>query len=171
MRRWWSALLLFAGATAIAPVAAQTDCPALPELRSAYLGHSTFEQAMDSKALAESLLSGATGDCAVVVEAHRWVSLARSADFGLNPAGKLSRLNEGLGHLDELIDTHPHLEVLRALRLTVTGTAPRWLAVDEAWQEDLAALRRLLRANHWAESPKFSAWMSDLAEQIEKERS
>jgi hypothetical protein len=150
---------------------AQPDCPALQALRTAYLGHSTLEQAMESKALAESFLPKATGECAVYIQAHRWISVARSADFGFNPAGKLSRLNEGLGQLDDLIEQHPDLDILKALRLTVTGTAPRFLSVDEHWKSDLAALKRLLVADHWAESPKFSAWMSDLAEQIESERS
>lgn len=165
-----AALLLWTGLfSTLLP--AQSDCPALLALRTAYLGHSTLEQAMESKALAESFLPDATGECAVCIQAHRWISLARSADFGLNPAGKLSRLNEGLGQLDDLIAQHPDLDILKALRLTVTGTAPRFLSVDEHWKSDLAALRRLLMANHWAKSPKFSAWMSDLAEQIESERS
>ena len=152
-------------------LSAQSDCPELLALRAAYLGHSTLEQAMESQTLAESFLPDASGECAVQIQAHRWISLARSADFGFNPAGKLSRLNEGLGQLDDLIEQHPDLDILKALRLTVTGTAPRFLAVDEHWQTDLAALRRLLVTDHWAESPKFSAWMSDLAEQIESERS
>lgn len=165
-----AALLLWTGL--FSPLlSAQTDCPAILALRTAYLGHSTLEQAMESKALAESFLADATGECALQIQAHRWVSLARSADFGLNPAGKLSRLNEGLGQLDDLIDQHPDLDILKALRLTVTGTAPRFLSVDEHWKTDLAALRRLLVVDHWAESPKFSAWISDLAEQIESERS
>lgn len=155
---------------ALWPSPAQDECPALRELRAAYLGHSTFDQAMDSKALAEFHLKDANGPCAVVIEAHRWVSLARSADFGINPAGKLSRLNEGLAHLDDLIEANPKLDVLRALRLTITGTAPRWLGIDGDWREDLRALQRLLVADHWSESPKFSAWMADLAEQIERER-
>lgn len=165
-----AALLLWTG---LLPslLLAQSDCTALRALRTAYLGHSTLEQAMESQALAESFLPDASGECAVQIQAHRWISLARSADFGFNPAGKLSRLNEGLGQLDDLIEQHPHLDILKALRLTVTGTAPRFLSVDEDWQTDLAALRRLLVADHWAESPKFSAWMSDLAEQIESERS
>ena len=150
---------------------AQAPCDGLLQLRSAYLGHSTFEQAMESKALAESFLPDATGECALQIQAHRWVSLARSADFGLNPAGKLSRLQEGLDELDKLIAQRPDLDILKALRLTVTGTAPRFLSVDEHWQTDLAAIRRLLVADHWAESPKFSAWMSNMAEQIERERS
>ena len=66
-------------------LSAQTDCPAILSLRTAYLGHSTLEQAMESKALAESFLEDATGECALQIQAHRWVSLARSADFGLNP--------------------------------------------------------------------------------------
>lgn len=152
-------------------VPAQSDCQALLQLRTAYLGHSTLDQAMESKALAESLLPGASGKCAVQIQAHRWVSLARSADFGFNPAGKLSRLNEGIDALDDLIEQHPDLDILKALRLSVTGTAPRFLAVDENWKEDLAAMQRLLAVDYWAESPKFSAWMSDLAEQIESERS
>ena len=165
-----AALLLWTGL--LPPILfAQSDCPALLELRTACLGHSTMEQAMESKALAESFLPEATGECSLHIQAHRWVSLARSADFGFNPAGKLNRLNEGLRQLDNLIEQHPGLDILKALRLTVTGTAPRFLFVDEHWKTDLAALKRLLVADHWAESPKFSAWMSDLAEQIESKRS
>ena len=168
MVQHWGAWLLVLGSWTAS--VAQVPCDALLELRTAYLGHSTLQQAMDSKALAESHLAGATGNCAVGIEAHRWVSLARSADFGLNPAGKLSRLNEGLAELDDLVAQHPNLDVLRALRLSVTGTAPRWLGIDDDWNADLDALQRLLVAEHWAESPKFSAWMADLAEQIKRER-
>ena len=90
--------------------------------------------------------------------------------FRVESPTKFSRLNTGLDQLDALVEAHPEDDVLRALRLSITGTAPRWLRLDQDWPEDLSALRRLLAMDHWAESPKFSAWMSNLAEQIEQER-
>ena len=102
-----------------------------------------------------------------MINAHRWVSHARSADFEWNPATKLSRLNTGLDSLDALVSLYPELDILKALRLTITGTAPRFLGVDDNWPEDRAATRRLLDDDHWAENPKFSAWMTDLLEQTD----
>ncbi len=166
-RLGWSMLLC----AWLGGLAAQAPCDALHPLRMAYLDHSTFEQAEETENLALTALTEATGRCAVLIEAHRWVSHARSADFGWNPRQKFSRLNTGLDQLDALVEAHPKDDVLRALRLSITGTAPRWLRLEQDWREDLAALRRLLAMDHWAESPKFSAWMSNLAEQIEQERS
>ena len=95
------------------------------------------------------------------------MSHARSADFEWNPATKLSRLNTGLDSLDALVALHPDLDILKALRLTITGTAPRFLGVKGDWPEDRAATQRLLDVDHWAESPKFSVWMADLLEQTD----
>ena len=162
-----AALWLWAGILLSHPVFGQADCPPLTELRTAFLGHGTLQQALDSRVLAERHLEGRTGPCATVIEAHRWVSHARSADFEWNPATKLSRLNTGLDSLDALVALHPDLDILKALRLTITGTAPRFLGVNGDWPEDRAATQRLLDMDHWAESPKFSVWMTDLLEQTD----
>lgn len=162
-----AALWLWAGILFSHSLTGQADCPPLAELRTAFLGHGTLQQALDSRALAERHLEGRTGPCATVIAAHRWVSHARSADFEWNPATKLSRLNTGLDSLDALVALHPDLDILKALRLTITGTAPRFLGVNGDWPEDRAATRRLLDADHWAESPKFSVWMADLLEQTD----
>ena len=161
------ALWLWVGILLSNPLAGQTDCPPLAELRAAFLDHGTLQQALDSRALAERHLQGQSGPCATVIEAHRWVSHARSADFEWNPATKLNRLNTGLDNLDALVALHPDLDILKALRLTITGTAPRFLGVNGNWPEDRAATQRLLDADHWAECPKFSVWMSDLLEQTD----
>ena len=139
----------------------------LAELRTAFLGHGTLQQALDSRASPSVTLEGQTGPYATVIEAHRWVSHARSADFEWNPATKLSRLNTGLDSLDALVALHPDLDILKALRLTITGTAPRFLGVNGDWPEDRAATQRLLDVDHWADSPKFSVWMADLLEQTD----
>ena len=160
-------LFMWAGILCSLSLAGQNDCPPLPELRTAFLGHSTLEQAFESRTLAERHLEGRTGPCAAVINAHRWVSHARSADFEWNPATKLNRLNSGLDSLDALVALHPDLDILKALRLTITGTAPRFLGVNGDWPVDRAATQRLLDTNHWAESPKFSVWMTDLLEQTD----
>ena len=137
----------------------------------AYLDHSTLEQAEESKALARTALTDATGECALQIQAHRWVSLARSADFGLNPRRKIEPTQDRIGPTRQALVERPEDDV-KALRLSITGTAPRFLSASiSTGGTDLAALRRLLAMDHWAESPKFSAWMSNLAEQIEQERS
>lgn len=159
---WCAFLLLMAGAI---PALSQETCPELKALREALMGHGTLEQARQSEALAQSSMPSVTDKCAPVVQAHRWVSHARAADFEWNPATKLRLLNTGLDSLNALVDRHPDMDILRALRLTITGTAPRFLGVDDEWEGDRNATRRLLAADHWAESPKFSAWMEDLLEQ------
>ena len=161
------ALWLWAGILFSHPLFGQADCPPLTELRTAVLGHGTLQQALDSRVLAERHLEDRIGPCATVIEAHRWVSHARSADFEWNPATKLSRLNTGLDSLNALVALHPDLDILKALRLTITGTAPRFLGVNGDWPEDRAATQRLLDVDHWAESPKFSVWMADLLEQTD----
>lgn len=143
----------------------QVKCDALRDLRLAFLDHSSREQAMKSKSLAESQLEDATGLCATVIEAHRWVSLARSADFEWNPATKLKKLNTGLDSLNALVSSNPQLDILKALRLCITGTAPRFLGVNGDWETDRAATERLLADDHWKENPNFSEWMRDLLEQ------
>ncbi len=143
----------------------QMPCDALRDLRIAFLDHSSLEQAMKSKSLAESKLEEATGVCATIIEAHRWVSHARSADFESNPATKLKKLNTGLDSLNMLVSKNPQLDILKALRLCITGTAPRFLGVNGDWKTDREATARLLTEGHWKESPKFSEWMRDLMEQ------
>lgn len=166
MRPLWC--VVFTLCMGLSTLSAQdSPCPALPALRTAFLGHGSLDQAMASKALAESKLDGTEGACRATIEAHRWVSWARSADFEWNPATKLSRLNTGLDSLDALVALHPKLDILKALRLTITGTAPRFLGVNSDWPVDRAATQRLLDADHWAESPKFSVWMADLMEQTD----
>lgn len=146
--------------------APQDHCEGLHALRMLFLDHSTLEQAKNAENTALELLATAPEKCAPLIEAHRWVSLARSADFGFNPASKLSRLNSGLNKLDSLVLRHPNLDELKALRLSVTGTAPRFLGVGEHWATDRKAVNRLLESNHWARSPKYAEWMMELAEQI-----
>lgn len=175
MRRSHARLLaVWTGCFLATPSTGQTHCEGLLPLRAAFMKHSTMEQALQTEADAVEWLNTLDEktpvECRVAIEAHRWVSLARSADFGWNPAQKLARLNQGLGGLDSLSQAHPDLDVVRALRLSVTGTAPRFLGIDDQWENDLLALRRLLMKNHWQESPTFSEWMRDLAEQIERER-
>lgn len=148
-------------------IAQNTACPALPALRTAFLGHGSLDQALASKALAESKLADADGPCRATIEAHRWVSWARSADFEWNPATKLQRLHSGLDSLNALVSKHPDMDILKALRLSITGTAPRFLGVRDDWPVDRPATQRLLDAGHWAESLKFSAWMADLMEQTQ----
>ena len=147
-------------------MAPQDPCESLHDLRMLFLDHSTLEQAQEAEIAALELLATAPEECAPLIEAHRWMSLARSADFGLNPASKLSRLNSGLNKLDSLVLRHPNLDELKAIRLSVTGTAPRFLGVGDHWATDRKALSRLLKANHWARSPKYAEWMMELAEQI-----
>ena len=154
----WAGLVPFIGWT-------QIPCNALHDLRLAFLNHSSLEQAMTSKSLAESKLEEATGLCATVIEAHIWVSLARSADFEWNPATKLKKFNTGLDSLNALITSNPQLDILKALRLCITGTAPRFLGVNGDWKTDRAATARLLADGHWKENPSFSEWMKDLLEQ------
>lgn len=159
---WWALLLLLAG---VAPIPSQPPCPELKTMRQALMAHGSLAQARQSEVLAQELISTVSGDCAIVLRAHRWVSHARAADFEWNPATKLKLLHTGLDSLNALVDNHPDLDILRALRLTITGTAPRFLGVDDDWPGDRNATRRLIAADHWAESPKFSAWMEDLLEQ------
>lgn len=161
---WCFVFFIWAGSL---PVIAwsQTSCNAVHDLRLAFLDHSSLEQAMNSKSLAESKLEDATGLCATVIEAHRWVSLARSADFEWNPATKLKKLNTGLDSLNALVSSNPQLDILKALRLCITGTAPRFLGVYGDWTTDRAATARLLADDHWKEHPNFSEWMRDLLEQ------
>ena len=161
---WCFALLLWAGALP-AITWGQLECDALHDLRLAFLDHSSLDQAMNSKSLAESKLDDATGLCATVIKAHVWVSHARSADFEWNPATKLKKLNTGLDSLNALVLINPQLDILKALRLCITGTAPRFLGLNGDWKTDRAATARLLKSDHWIENPKFSDWMRNLMEQ------
>ena len=165
MRPLWCFLLWVWTGTMPVVAWSQTQCDDLAELRMAFLDHTSLEQAMESKALAESKLEQATDFCAIVIEAHRWVSLARSADFEWNPATKLKKLQTGLDNLNLLVLENPTLDILKALRLCITGTAPRFLGVNGDWTMDRQATARLLADDHWRESPKFSEWMRGLMEQ------
>ena len=62
---------------------------------------------------------------------------------------------------------HPELDVLRAHRLSVTGKAPRFLGGDTHWKEDALATIAVSKSDFWAESPKFSEWMVELATEIQ----
>ena len=56
--------------------------------------------------------------------------------------------------------------VLRSLRLSVSGTAPRFLGEDTHWEEDAKAVLKTSTTSFWAESPDFADWISELAEDI-----
>jgi len=130
------------------------SCPELAELRTRFLEHGTYKKTAGTA-------------CRPVITAHRWISRARSADFGWDPMAKLTRFNDGVNRLDSLVDAHPGEDIYRALRLSVTGTAPRFLGADTHWAEDAEAVFRVSNTDFWAESPKFSEWMTDLAQEIQ----
>lgn len=142
-------------------------CPELLALRRNLLNHSTFNQAVESQQSAERAIQSAAPDCLPYVEAHIWVSHTRSADFGWNMADRLMRFKKGMSVLDSLVLAHPNDDVLKALRLSVSGSAPRFLGADTFWQEDAEATKRVLSTPFWAESPKFSEWMENLASDIQ----
>lgn len=154
-----------------APSLLSQNCPALQDLRGRFLDHSTFDQAVASEQAAQRALQDATPVCLPYIEAHIWVSHARSADFGWNMADRLMRFKKGISVLDSLVLAHPQDDVLKALRLSVSGTAPRFLGADTFWKEDVAATKRVLSTRFWAESPKFSEWMETLASDIQAKQS
>jgi len=143
------------------------SCPELAELRTRFLEHGTYKQAQETEQLAAAAWKTAGTACRPVITAHRWISRARSADFGWDPMAKLTRFNDGVNRLDSLVDAHPGEDIYRALRLSVTGTAPRFLGADTHWAEDAEAVFRVSNTDFWAESPKFSEWMTDLAQEIQ----
>lgn len=142
-------------------------CPELDGLRSRFLDHGTYDQAMETADYAAQLWPDASEECRPYVEAHQWISHARSADFGWDMLGRLTRFNDGIARLDSLVAAHPGDDVLCALRLSVSGTAPRFLGADAHWAQDAEAAIRVSTTDFWVESPKFSAWMVELALDIQ----
>ncbi len=138
-------------------------CHELLPLRAMFMDHGTFEQAEASELRALDALQTCPADCRPVVEAHRWASHARTADFGLNMMGRWQRFNLAVAKLDSLVSAHPDMDVLRAHRLSVTGKAPRFLGADTHWMMDAEATVAVANTDFWAESPQFSEWMSELA--------
>ncbi|MBL6645493.1 MAG: hypothetical protein ISP55_03485 [Flavobacteriales bacterium] len=155
----------------VAPSLFSQTCPELHGLRTRFLDHSTFNQAVASEQAAQRAIQGAAAACLPYIEAHIWVSHARSADFGWNMADRLMRFKKGMSVLDSLVLAHPEDDVLKALRLSVSGTAPRFLGADTFWEEDAAATKRVLNTRFWAESPKFQEWMETLASDIQAKQS
>lgn len=155
----------------VAPSLFSQTCPELHDLRTRFLDHSTFDQAVASEQAAQRAIQGAAPACLPYIEAHVWVSRARSADFGWNMADRLMRFKKGISVLDSLVLAHPEDDVLKALRLSVSGTAPRFLGADTFWEEDAAATKRVLNTRFWAESPKFQEWMETLATDIQAKQS
>lgn len=138
-------------------------CPSLIDLRVRFMDHSTFEQAVESERAASKAAKTADPDCALYCEAHQWVSFSRAADFGWNMAERYTRFKKGMSKLDSLVNTHPDDNALRALRLSVSGTAPRFLGEDTHWEADANAVMEVSETDFWAKSPIFSEWMSELA--------
>lgn len=143
------------------------SCPELADLRTRFMDHSTYEQAVETEQRAAELWKTAKPACRPLIGAHRWISHARSADFGWAPMAKLTRFNAGVNRLDSIVEAHPEEDIYRALRLSVTGTAPRFLGADTHWAEDAEATLRVSHTKFWAESPEFSKWMIDLAREIQ----
>ena len=163
-RRGLSAFLFIAMSTSAAQ---GQSCPELAELRTRFMDHGTYKQAVETEQYAVALGKTADAACQPLITAHRWISHTRSADFGWDPMSKLTRFNDGVARLDSLVDAHPEEDIYRALRLSVTGTAPRFLGADTHWAEDAEAVFRVSNTHFWAESPKFSEWMIDLAHEVQ----
>ena len=144
-------------------------CPNLEDLRVRFLDHSTFKQAVESEEAARRSAKAGTPDCAVYCEAHQWISHTRAADFGWNMAERYSRFKKGMAKMDSLVNSNPSDPVLQALRLSVSGTAPRFLGEDTHWESDARAVVTVTASNFWAASPAFSEWMSELAADILKQ--
>lgn len=142
------------------------ECPPLIGLRTLFLDHVSKEQALKSEQVAREHLTGVQGDCAVLVECHMWASHMRAADFGFDVPDKYARFNRGIAKMDSLVRTHPDLEALRALRMGVTASAPRFLVDGDGLKADAEAAIRVSKTDFWAESPKFSAWMTEQASEI-----
>lgn len=154
--------------TAVSMLTAQgQSCPELANLRARFMDHGSYEQAQETEQLAANLSQTVEAACRPLLTAHRWISRARAADFGWDPMAKLTRFNEGVSRLDSLVDAHPGEDIYRALRLSVTGTAPRFLGADTHWAEDAEAVFRVSTSGFWSESPKFSEWMVELAQEIQ----
>lgn len=142
------------------------SCECLESLRVRFLDHSTFDQAIESEQAAQQAVQEGPAKCARYCEAHRWVSHTRAADFGWNMAERYSRFKKGMSKLDSLVDADPNDNVLRSLRLSVSGTAPRFLGEDTHWEGDARAVLTTSTTGFWAESPEFSEWIVELAEDI-----
>lgn len=159
--------LLTACAVMLTPIhAAGQSCENLTDLRTRFLEHGTFDQAVDSEQAAQRASQSASPECAVYCEAHQWVSYTRAADFGWNMAERYSRFKKGMAKMDSLVNTDPNDAVLRALRLSVSGTAPRFLGEDTHWEADAKAVKTLSATRFWEASPEFAKWMSELAADI-----
>ena len=130
-----------------------------------FMDHSTFEQAVESeRAASKACQDSRPADCAAIVRHTKWVSYSRAADFGWNMAERYTRFKKGMSKLDSLVNTHPDDNALRALRLSVSGTAPRFLGEDTHWEADAKAVMEV--SEHRTSGPKapiFSEWMSELA--------
>ena len=141
-------------------------CPSLPELRERFIVHSSYDQAIETEQMALELLRTAPETCRPILEGHRWLSFTRAADFGINVAAKYQRFKHGTAMLDSLVLAHPEEDGLRAMRLSIQGMAPGFIADDTHFTEDAEAIMRVSTTDFWAESPKFSEWMVNLAQDI-----
>lgn len=142
------------------------SCDLLLELRVRFMDHSTFDQAIESEQAAQQASQEGPAECIRYCEAHKWVSHTRAADFGWNMAERYTRFKKGMSKLDSLVNTDPNDNVLRSLRLSVSGTAPRFLGEDTHWEEDAKAVLKTSTTSFWEESPDFADWISELAEDI-----
>ena len=158
-------VLALSMASSMTCVVAQ-ECPALPELRERFIVHSSFDQAIETEQMALELLRTAPETCRPILEGHRWLSYTRAADFGFNVAAKYQRFKRGTAMLDSLVLAHPTEDGLRAMRLSIQGMAPAFIADDTHFTEDAEAIIRVSTTDFWAESPKFSEWMVNLAQDI-----
>ena len=168
---WGQRMAVLTMAILFTPLLQGQPCPELMPLRSMFMDHSTLEQAEASERMAVRAMQTCPEPCRPVVEAHRWASHARTADFGLNMMDRWNRFNHAVAQLDSLVKAHPELDVLRAHRLSVTGKAPRFLGGDTHWKEDALATIAVSKSDFWAESPKFSEWMVQLATEIQDKTS
>lgn len=168
---WGQRMAVLTMAILFTPLLQGQPCPELMPLRSMFMDHSTLEQAEASERMAVRAMQTCPEPCRPVVEAHRWASHARTADFGLNMMDRWNRFNHAVAQLDSLVKAHPELDVLRAHRLSVTGKAPGFLGGDTHWREDARATIAVSQTDFWAESPKFSEWMVQLATEIQDKTS
>ena len=165
-RRGVAAVLLTACALLLAQSSWGQSCNDLTDLRVRFLEHGTFKQAIESEEAAQRASTTSSPECALYCEAHQWVSYTRAADFGWNMAERYSRFKKGMAKMDSLVNTDPNDAVLRSLRLSVSGTAPRFLGEDTHWEADAKADMQVSQTNFWEASPEFSKWISDLAADI-----
>jgi hypothetical protein len=165
-RRGVAAVFLTVSAVLMAQSSWGQSCVNLTDLRVRFMEHGTYKQAIESEEAALRASKTASPECAVYCEAHQWVSYTRAADFGWNMAERYSRFKKGMAKLDSLVNTAPNDAVLRSLRLSVSGTAPRFLGEDTHWEADAKAVVQVSQTNFWEASPEFSKWISDLSADI-----